>query len=174
MAAPKGHPIWGNPLKPKEYTPEEFWLGALEYFEWSNKNPWIKKEQKKGNTNLKVEGDFKVNKKATEILSGLVNIPTERPYSLEALCNYLNISLQTFYNYANKDGYETYFEICARIRQIIDSQHFEGGMTGAFDAGIVARKLGLVDKKQTDLNIPNLNISVNSERTKENIQKLSE
>lgn len=171
MPAPKGHPLWGNPLNIKKYTPEELWEGAKQYFEWCNKHPWKKKEQKRGNTSINVKGDFKASNKA---LSGIIEMPIQRPYSIEGLCTFLSITTKTFYNYSQENGYETYFHICSFIKQIIDNQHFEGGMTGAFDAGIVARKLGLIDKKQTELNIPNLNINVSSEETKNNIKKLSE
>lgn len=152
MPAPKGHERWGNPLNPKKYTPEELWEGACNYFDWCQKHPVIKKEQKKGSTMFNVKGDLKASAKA---LSGIVDIPTERPYSIASLCNYLDICEDTFTNYSKSEGYETYFGVCKRIRQIIDSQHFEGGMVGNFNANIVTRKLGLkeaqeIDHKSTD------------------------
>lgn len=152
MPAPKGHKLWGNPLKPKKYTPEEFWQAACEYFEWSDENPWVKQDFIKGG----------------EMGGSIVELKTERPYSIEQLCNYLDISLQTFYNYAGAEGYETYFDICARIKQIIDSQHFEGGMVNAFNANIVTRKLGL--KEQTDLS-GSIGITWNEQKTYDPEQK---
>lgn len=169
MPAPKGHELWGNPLKPKSYTPQEFWDKACEYFEWCKKHPWVKREQKKGNTSFNVKGDFKASAKA---LSGIVEIPVERPYSIEGFCIYAGINKQTFYNYAKKEGYETYFDICAYIQQVIDTQHFEGGMTGAFDAGIVARKLGLAEKRQSDINVNMPKIEVTDKETQEAIKDL--
>ena len=47
MPAPKGHPLWGNPIKPKKYTPEKLWEGAIEYFKWCDENPIIVIEQSK-------------------------------------------------------------------------------------------------------------------------------
>lgn len=129
MPAPKGHPLWGNPLKPKKYTPEELWQGACEYFDWCNKNPWKKQ-------------DFI---KSGDSAGQIIVLETERPYAIERLCIYLNISRETFDNYSKSVGYETYFDICTRIRQIIDTQHFEGGMVGAFNANLAARKLGLTE-----------------------------
>ena len=134
MSAPKGHKMWGNPIKPKSYEPNEFWSEACKYFKWCDKTPWLKNEAIKS-------GD-----RAGEI----VQIPTQRPYSIEGLCIYLDIHYQTFLNYESKVGYETYFDICSHIRKIIDNQHFEGGMVGAFNANIVTRKLGLADKQEVD------------------------
>ena len=127
MPAPKGHPRWGNPMNVKKLTPEELWVGAVAYFEWCNANPWIKKQW--------------VGKDAIEVEEEL-----QRPYSIWGLCVHVNISQDTFENYSKAEGYETYFGICAHIKKIIDSQHFEGGMVGAFNANIVTRKLGLAEK----------------------------
>ena len=130
MPAPKGHPLWGNPLNPKKYEPEELWLKACQYFEWCKENPWKKQDFVKGGDSAGM----------------IVELKTERPFSLEGLCIYLNISTDTFSNYSKLEGYETYFGVCRYIRQIIDNQHFEGGMVGTFNANIVTRKLGLVEK----------------------------
>jgi hypothetical protein len=170
MPAPLGHPLWGNPLNPKKYTPEELWQGALDYFDWCKKHPVIKKEQKKGSTMFNVKGDLKASAKA---LSGIVDIPTDRPYSLEALCNHLDICFDTFVNYSKEKGYETYFDVCKRIKQIIDAQHFEGGMVGNFNANIVTRKLGLAEKQQNEINLTMPNIEVKDNQTKEDIEKLA-
>ena len=136
MAAPKGHEIWGNPIKPKTYKPDEFWLKAVEYFEWCKVNPWMKQEAIKSGQNC----------------GGLVNVPCERPYSIGALCVYANISEDTFENYSKKEGYETYFGICKHIKLVIDKQHFEGGMIGAYNSNIVTRKLGLKENIDTTTN----------------------
>lgn len=143
--APKGHAKWGNPLKPKKYTPEQLWDGACNYFEWVDKHPWKKIEQKKGSTVISAKSDVKLSRKA---IAGFIAIPTQRPYTIEGLCNFLDINLQTFINYSERENYETHFDVCARIRQIIDTQHFEGGMVGAFNSNIVTRKLGLVEKQE--------------------------
>jgi len=86
-------------------------------------------------------------------LKQTVEMPLQRAYSIEGLSNYINIDPDTFSNYSNKEGYETYFGICTRIRKIIDDQHFTGGMAGTFNAGIVTRKLGLAEKKEVDLSM---------------------
>jgi hypothetical protein len=85
----------------------------------------------------------------------------------------LNIDTQTFYNYASgKKEYETYFDICTRIRNIIDSQHFEGGMAGTFNAGIVTRKLGLAEKTNNEVNVNFPKIEVKDQDTASEVEKL--
>lgn len=128
MAAPKGHVMWGNPLNTKELTESEVWEGAVNYFQWCNDNPWIKEQW--------------VGKDANYVEEKL-----QRPYSLEALATHLNVNVRTLWNYSNAEGYETYFPILARIKQIIDNQYFEGGMVGAFNASLSARKLGLIERQ---------------------------
>ena len=147
--APKGHPLWGNPLNPKKYTPEELWEGACEYFDWCKKNPLKIIEQTKmpqrlpSNYKKETHGSIKNFTKQT------IELPHQRAYSIEGLCVYLNMTTQTFFNYSKESGYETYFDICTHIRQIINSQHFEGGMGGIFNANIVTRKLGLSENVKT-------------------------
>lgn len=129
MPAPKGHPLWGNPLKPKKYTPEQLWEGACGYFEKNSEKKWKKQDFIRGGESAGMK----------------VELETENPYSIEGLCIYIDISKQTFYNYESCED-KTYFDVCARIRDIINRQHFEGGMVGAFNANIVTRKLGLEEK----------------------------
>ena len=148
MPAPKGHPRWGNPLNPKLYTPEGLWEEACKYFDWANKNPWHKIEQTKQPQRLPQNYDKAKHGSISAFLKQVVKIPVQRPYTIEGLCNFLNISVDTFLNYSNKAGYETYFGVSARIREVINNQQLEGGLVGAFDSGIVARKLGLADKKE--------------------------
>ena len=67
-----------------------------------------------------------------------------RPFTLEGLCNHIDISLATFRTYEEQTNFKN---VVARIRQIVDNQQFEGVAAGILNANIIARKLGLVDKK---------------------------
>ena len=117
------------------YTPEKLWEEAISYFEWISERKWYHNEAIKG-------GD-KAGK--------LIKIPTETPMSIDSFCVFADISYQTFSNYqSNKDPYKDFFEISTRIRSIIESQQFEGATVGVFNHSIIARKLGLVDKKSTE------------------------
>ena len=113
--------------------PENLWTAALEYFEWVQDNPLYRNEAIKS-------GD-----RAGEI----IQIPTERPMTIQGLCIYLDISFETFNNYgSNQDPWKDFFAIVTRIREIIKDQKLAGAIIGAYNANIVARELGMADKKE--------------------------
>lgn len=174
MAAPKGHPLWGNPCKPKKYTPEQYWKGACDYFEWCDENPIIVVEQSKMPQRL--DASLAKTLKPSQIkgfMKQTIELPHQRAYSIEGLCIFLNIDMQTYYNYAsNSETYKTYFDISTRIKNIIDNQHFIGGMAGTFNAGIVTRKLGLAEKTQSDVNVNIPKIEVQDKATGDAINDL--
>ena len=69
--------------------------------------------------------------------------------TIEGLCIYLDVTVQTFHNYgSNEKPYKEYFEIVTRIREIIRDQKLTGAMIGCYNANIIARELGMVDKKE--------------------------
>ena len=134
MPAPKGNNYWtfankhGRDFK---YTPEALWNEAIEYFEWISERVWNKNEAIKS-------GEF---------AGTLVKIPTSTPMSIESFCLFADINYQTFLNYeTNNEVYKDFFEVTTRIRTIIESNQFEGATVGAYNANIIARKLGLADK----------------------------
>lgn len=137
MAAPKGNQFWK--LRSKHgrdtlfSTPEILWEAACEYFEWCDKKPWKKNEAVKS-------GD-----KSGKI----IKVPTQRPYSMSGLCLYLGCNQSYFYQFKERCG-EDFSNIITRIEDIIETQQFEGAVVGAFNANIIARKLGLADKKEID------------------------
>ena len=139
MAAPKQNNYWqfrnkhGRDFK---YTPDELWNEALAYFEFMSKSVWNKKEAIKS-------GD----KAGT-----LIDIPTITPLSIETFCLYADISRPTLLNYeSNEDPYKDFFTITTCIKDIISSQQFEGATVGAYNPNIIARKLGLSDKSETEI-----------------------
>lgn len=166
-AAEKGNTYW---LKRTEdgrkklfETPESFLNAALGYFKEVDENPWIKKEVIKGG-----------------MMAGeIVDVPTSRPYTIEGLCIYLGISRQTFLNYEKDENYKDYFEVLTYIREKIELNQLEGATVGAYSATIIARKLGLVDRKEQDHKskdgsmTPKYTIEVIDNETKENLDKLN-
>lgn len=147
MAAAKGNNYWqfrnkhGRDFK---YTPESLWDESIKYFTWISKSVWNKKEAIKS-------GDM---------AGKLIDIPTSTPMSVKGFCLFADISHQTFLNYETIDKKDSednieeatrkdFFEVTTRIRGIIESQQFEGATVGAYNPNIIARTLGLVDKKET-------------------------
>ena len=166
--APKGHILWGNPRKPKKYTPEKLWDKFLEYKEWADNNPIMVIEQSKMPQRLPNNYDKTIHGSIKNFTQQTIKLPHPRAYSIEMFSVFANMSDETFLNYEKKEGYETYFGICKRIRKIIDSQHFEGGMAGVFNANIVTRKLGL--KEQSELS-GSIEINWNEQKTYDPEQK---
>jgi hypothetical protein len=78
----------------------------------------------------------------------LIDIPTQTPMSLESFCLFSDISTETFRNY---ESTKDFIEVTTRIRGVIESNQFEGATVGAYNPNIIARKLGLADKQQTDV-----------------------
>lgn len=140
MGAPKGNQFWK--LRSKHgrdklfETPKLMWEAAAEYFEWVDSHKWEKIE-----TTIKPHG--------TETKT----IPTERPYTISGLCLYLNCNVQYFNDFEKslpKDE-KDFSSVITRIREIIYTQKFEGAAVGAFNSNIIARDLGLVEKKETEI-----------------------
>lgn len=138
MAAPKGNNYWqfrnkhGRDFK---YTPEALWDEAVKYFEWISQSVWNKKEAIKS-------GDM---------AGSVMDVPTSTPMSIKGFCLFADIDHVTFMNYeSDKEEYKDFFTIATRVRHIIESQQFEGATVGAYNTNIIARSLGLVDKKEVD------------------------
>ena len=135
MGADKGNKYWTLRERHgsyKAYQPDELWTKACEYFEWIEDNPINKKETI-------------VSPKGTTVK----NIVHIRPFTEDGLSTFLGISNETWRNYkSNSDTYKDYFEVCEQILRIINSNKFEGAATGIFNANIIARDLGLTDKKE--------------------------
>lgn len=129
MAATKGNSFWKQRQKHGRdkifASPDALWSAACEYFAWCDTNPWrIEKTKKKG--------------KSKEVES----TPTQRPYTIAALCMYLGVHSTYLNDLKDKD----YSEVITRIRQIIETNQIEGAMVGAYNANIVSRINGLTDK----------------------------
>lgn len=131
MAAPKGnkyYQIRSKDGRETTYTPDALLEKANEYFKWCIDTPLMEEQL------FHYQGDI-TKGKASKM----------RPFSLEGFCNYAEIIRQTFLNYEKR---EEFLEVTTRIRQIIENQQFEGAAAGLLNPNIIARKLGLVDKKE--------------------------
>jgi hypothetical protein len=148
MAAPVGNQFWK--LRSKHgreklfSTPEILWEAACEYFQWCEDNPFHKAEAKTVNT-----GDYQSKVE-------IVNLPHMRPFTIQGLCSYLDCNSQYFNQFENSLREKTaetakgFSLILTRIRETIYNQKFSGAASGFFNANIIARDLGLADKKEVD------------------------
>jgi len=111
-------------------TPDDLWNTCKKYFEWCDGNPLI-------------ETDFR-GKDAVE-----VHLPHPRPYTLAGLCVWLGVNEKFWRDLRNakKEDENEFSPVITRVEQIIYTQKFEGAAAGFFNANIIARDLGLTDKK---------------------------
>jgi len=115
--------------KPIFASPEILWAAACEYFEWVEANPlWERKV-------------FQNNGKVVN-----ADIPKRRAMTLGGLRIFLGIGVQTWIDYTQRADFS---EVTAEIYEIIKAQKFEGAAADQFNANIIARDLGLVDKSES-------------------------
>lgn len=115
----------------RSYTPDTLWEKAYEYFEYMKDRTWKRLDLIK----------------AGDLQGEVIELPVPTPFTLETLCLFLGITVNAFYGYSTKEENEEYHDVCKQIKMIIDAQHFEGGMTNIYHAGLAARKLGLADRQ---------------------------
>lgn len=118
--------------------PEELWVKAKEYFKECDKRPLVSREY-------------------TESQKGTFSKTTEHaiPYTWEGL--YVFLSICHLDHYKER---EEFSGIISHIGNIIRNQKYTGAAAGLFNSNIIARDLGLSDKRETD---SNLNITWNEE-----------
>lgn len=151
MAPPKGNQFWK--LRSKHgrdklfVTPELMWEAACEYFQWCIENPIMRTEQLKKPA---VVMDFDT---LEEVTVYTVDIPHSRPFTMEGLCDYMHCYKTYFAQFKSdltdeqKAEENGFYEVITRIEAVIYRQKFEGAAIGAYNANIIARDLGLVEKK---------------------------
>lgn len=141
MAAPKGNQFWK--LRSKHgrdkifSSPDILWEEACNYFEWCDANPIME-------DNIEV---VKVNGVGDEIKR--VPLAKMRAYTWEGLEIYLDVS--SLREYKTNESYKDFFTVITRIEKIIYTQKFTGAAAGLLSQNIIARDLGLADKKENTI-----------------------
>lgn len=149
MGAPKGNEFWK--LRSKHgmdklfATPELMWEAATEYFQWCEDNPFQKAEAKVISGGYKEPGSVEI-----------ASLPYMRPFTIQGLCLYFDCNVQYLAQFEAKLDGKTdelskgFALVITRIREIIYNQKFSGAASGFFNANIIARDLGLADKKEVE------------------------
>lgn len=131
MPAPKGNKFWEARTshgRDKIFQdPENLWAACTEYFEWVTDNPLSAAEL------VKFQGKAKVS-----------YLPKMRIMTVEALCLFLGIGYSTWRDYAAREGFS---EVVTRVEAVIRQYKMEGAAAEMLNPNIVARDLGLADKK---------------------------
>lgn len=120
-------------------SPELLWEAACEYFKWCVDNPIMKAENKVvsvgGNMGSEVE---------------LHEEPLKRPFTLDGLCLYLGCGSAYFRQFKSSKAYESnkdFSTVIEAIEKTVFNQQYEGAAVGQFNANIISRALGLIDKQ---------------------------
>ena len=139
MAPPKGNRFWearsSHGRKPKFKSPEDLWSACVEYFDWVEENPLHTSEL------VKHQGEAKV-----------ATLPKMRAMTINGLCIFLDIARSTWDEYRKKS--DDFSNIITRAENIIYEQKLSGAAADLLNPNIIARELGLSDKKQVSLEGP--------------------
>lgn len=112
--------------KPHYDDPEKLRADALEYMQWVFENPFFEHKTVGG------EGM-------------IVRVPKMRPATLGGLQIFLGMSPQSWSDYRKKPLFS---EVIGEIDEMIREQKFAGAAAGFLNANIIARDLGLADKRE--------------------------
>lgn len=134
MGAPVGNQFWKARAtcgREKLFSSAKvLWEAACEYFQWCEDNPLY---EDKVSFYQGVPSHDPVEKMRAMTISGL--------------CLFLDIEQQTLNNYESKKGYEEFFGVVKKIKEVIYDQKFTGAAADLLNSNIIARDLGLADKR---------------------------
>lgn len=116
-------------------SPEHLWQYFEDYVKHAASKPWLKVDY--------------VGQKAEKVI-----IPLAVPITFEGFECYLweQDIIDDLGSYSSNKGgaYEAYSPIIKKIRSFCFQQNFNGAAVGAFNANLIARKLGIKDQVDTD------------------------
>jgi hypothetical protein len=120
--------------KPKFDGPEKLWDACVEYFQWCHDNPLQEAKA------FSYEGVVTVEA-----------LPKMRAMTIGGLCLFLDVTERQWREWRNEGG--DYFRpdllpVITRAEAIIYEQKFTGAAADLLNSNIIARDLGLADKKE--------------------------
>lgn len=134
MASPVGNQFWKARSKHGRdrlfASSELLWEACCEYFDWVEQNPLIEMRP--------------------FAYQGVViqePVPKMRAMTIDGLCLFLDIDLKTW---ANWRSVEDFIPVVTRAESVIRSQKFAGAAADLLNANIIARDLGLAEKRQVE------------------------
>ena len=145
MAAPKGNQFWkarSEHGRGKIFgTPEIMFDAAVEYFEWVADNPLEK----------------------AIVYQGAVSSESEklmRAMTIKGLCIFWDVNSAYLTEFVSnldlsRDQDKDFSRVINTIKEIIETQKFEGASAGLLNPNIIARDLGLTDKKELSGSVEN-------------------
>ncbi len=127
-------------------SPELLLEAAYEFFQWCIDNPLMEAQQAKSYSK-----PYK-DEKTGEIIfpSNTIELPKMRAFTMHGLCRYLNCNTDYFKQFKKSlgDDKQDFSPVITCIEEIIFEQKFTGAAAGFLNPNIIARDLGLIDKKE--------------------------
>lgn len=132
MPAPIGNKLWTARTTHGRHllfeSPKILWKACVEYFEWVEANPlWEVKS-------YMYQGEPVQDQ-----------VPKMRAMTIGGLCLFLRIDRSTWQDYGKRDNF---IPIVREAEEVIRSQKFSGAAADQLNANIIARELGLADKRE--------------------------
>ena len=132
MPAPKGNQFWKARTKhgrDKLFASHEaLWEACQEYFQWVEENPLYEDK--------------------VSFFQGVAShepMAKMRAMTIGGLCIFLDIDESTWFAWRKDDDFS---KVVTRTESIIRAQKFEGASADLLNPNIIARDLGLADKKE--------------------------
>lgn len=114
--------------KPKFSSPDDLWAACVEYFDWVEENPLYEGKVTSFQGTNKIEA-----------------LPKMRAMTIGGLCIFLDIEERTWRLW--RDERPDLLPIITRVEGIIRTQKFEGASADLLNPNIIARDLGLAEKR---------------------------
>ena len=115
--------------KPKFAKPDDLWNACVEYFKWVDDNPLIEKKL------VSFQG-----------VSTIEALPKMRAMTIGALCTFLDIRHATWNEW--RKSRDDLADVIEKVDAVIFAQKFEGAAADMLNGSIIARDLGLADKRE--------------------------
>lgn len=140
---PYGNVVPKHKTKDVLRTPENLFEAVCDYFEWCENNPWMK------TVGVDKEGNA-------------IEQPKRIPFLIEGLCNHIGVSKSHWYAIQDEKNKEYFrddlFPIVEWTNNVLYTQKLTGAAVDEFKENIIARILGLGDRRElTGKSIPNSN-----------------
>ena len=110
--------------------PKLLWDCCVQYFQWVEDNPLLE------------EKVFHTDGRITR-----ASVSKMRAMTIGGLCIFLDVDQSTWENYRSAENYKEYFRVITRAEEIIKTQKFTGAAADMLNPNIIARDLGLAEKR---------------------------
>ena len=138
-------------------SPGLLWKAACEYFQWCVDNPLMEVQQ------AKAAGKPFKDKESGEVIfpPATIELPKMRAFTIQGLCQYLNCNVRYFEQFEKslKADAQDFSSVITRVRETIYNQKFTGAAAGFLNPNIIARDLGLIERKDIATTIDFENLS---------------